>query len=167
MNIQFNFEKLHSSKEFQEFIKEYPEAYLCSGFFVIDKEGKDNKVHFDYFSPKSKEVFSFQLESMQKVPLETFGEKIPGEISSDVDLEFDELEEMILQKMKEEKINTKIQKMVLSLQKVDGKDFIIGTIFIPMMGMIKVNVDLKEKRITEFEKKSFFDMIKILKKNDK
>ena len=168
MNIQFHFEKLHDSMEFQEFSKEHPEAYLCSGFFVIDKEGKDNKMHFDYFSPKTKEVISFQLESeIKKIPLEIFDEKIPDEISSDIDLEFNELEEMILQKMKEEKIDSKIQKMILSLQKLNGKDFIIGTIFIPMLGMIKVNVDIKEKKITEFEKKSLFNIMKVLKKDDK
>lgn len=164
MNIQFHFEKLHGSKEFQEFSKEHPEAYLCSGFFVIDKEGKDSKVHFDYFSPKTKELVSFQMESMRKVPLDTFGEKIPDEISSDIDLEFDELEEIIVKKMKEENVNSKIQKMIFSLQKLDGKDFIVGTIFIPMLGMIKVNIDIKEKKITEFEKKSFFDIMNVLKR---
>ena len=181
MNIQFYFEKLHNSVEFQEFSKEHPDAYLCSGFFVIDKEDKDNRIHFDYFSPKSKKMVSFQLESqgdtpfakpprkekeIKKVPLEIFSEKIPDEVSSDVDLEFNEIEEIILQKMKNEKVNAKIQKMILSLQSLDGKDFIIGTIFIPMLGMIKINLDIKEKKITEFEKKSFFDIMKIMKKGD-
>lgn len=36
MNFQFYLEKLFESEEFAEFKKEFPDAYLCSGFFVID-----------------------------------------------------------------------------------------------------------------------------------
>ena len=42
----------------KDFIKEFPEAYPCSGFFVIDMESKDNKNHFDFFVPKDKKIFS-------------------------------------------------------------------------------------------------------------
>jgi len=38
MNMQFYVEKLSHSEEFKEFMKKNPDAYLCSGFFVIDKE---------------------------------------------------------------------------------------------------------------------------------
>ena len=39
MNLQLYLEKLKSSGVFKEFMKENPKAYLCSGFFTIDKEG--------------------------------------------------------------------------------------------------------------------------------
>ena len=54
--------------------------------------------------------------------------------------------------------------MIFSLQNVKGKDVLLGTIFVSGFGMIKVNIDLKEKRITDFEKKSFFDMLNIMRK---
>jgi len=47
MNLSTHLKKLKSSEQFKRFIKENPKAFLCSGFFVIDKEGTDNKKHFD------------------------------------------------------------------------------------------------------------------------
>lgn len=167
MNIQFYFEKLFNSSEFQEFSKEHPEAYLCSGFFVIDKEGKDDQAHLDYFLPKEKEMVSFQLDSMQKIPVELFNERIPESISSDVDFEFDEMENLIFKKMESEKITNTVQKMIFSLQKLDGKDFLVGNIFISSLGILKINIDLSEMKIVEFQKKSIFDIVNVLKKNDK
>ena len=67
--------------------------------------------------------------------------------------------------MKKENLNDKIQKIMLSLQKIDGKDYVIATVFISMLGMLKVNISLPDKEITEFEKKSFFDIVKIKKGN--
>ena len=79
MNLQFYLEKLHSSEDFQEFEKENPKAYICSCFFILDKENKNNKVHFDYFLPEGKKIISFQLESgIQKIPLEIFDKKLDG-----------------------------------------------------------------------------------------
>ena len=54
--------------------------------------------------------------------------------------------------------------MIFSLQNKDGKDFLIGTIFISGLGLLKINVNLEGNIITEFEKKSFFDMMKIIRK---
>lgn len=170
MNIQFYFEKLNSSKEFRNFMNENPEAFLCSGFFVIDNEGTDNKEHFDYFSPKQNKIFSFQIENdLQKIPLETPQENYnPEEISLDYDLELKEIENLISQEMEKRGIKNKIQKLIFSLQKSGGKDFLIGTVFISMMGIVKVNIDIKEKKITDFEKSSFFDMVNVFKnKKDK
>jgi hypothetical protein len=67
--------------------------------------------------------------------------------------------------MELKKITNKIQKLIFSLQNVDKKDVLIGTIFLSGLGLIKVDVDLAENIFTEFEKKSLFDMIKIVKGN--
>ena len=66
--------------------------------------------------------------------------------------------------MELKKIKNKIQKMIFSLQNLEKRDILLGTIFVSGLGMIKANIDLKDKRITEFEKKSLFDMMKIIKK---
>ena len=47
---------------------------------------------------------------------------------------------------------------------LDGKDFLVGTIFISALGMIKIHIDISKREITHFEKKSFFNMIKVIKK---
>jgi len=166
MNSQFLLEKLKNSEEFKNFKKENPTAYLCSGFFVIDMENKEtgNQYHFDFFVPESKKTFSFELENGVKlVPLERY-EQVLEKVSLNSDFDFDEAEKIISREMEFKKISNKIQKMIFSLQNVKGKDLLLGTIFVSGFGMIKANIDLKEKKIVDFEKKSFFDMMNIIRK---
>ena len=110
---------------------------------------------------------SFQLDSMTKIPVELFNDRIPESISSDIDFEFDEMESLIVKKMEAEKITNTVQKMIFSLQKLDGKDILVGNVFISMLGILKVNIDLTELKIVEFQKKSIFDIVNVLKKDDK
>ncbi len=167
MNFQFYLEKLLDSKSFQEFAKESKEAYPCSAFFVIDLEGKDNKQHFDYFIPSTKKLFSFKLENNgEMVPIETADQRIPEKISLTANFDFEEMQKLILEEMQKKQITNKIQKMLFSLQRIEGKDLLIGTIFITMMGILNVQIDVNKKEILFFEKKSFFDMIKVVKKKD-
>lgn len=167
MNFKFYLEKLYASENFQKFKEENKDAFPCSCFFVIDEKGEDNKQHFDYYVPFEKKMFSFQLENkIEKIPIELFDDKIPEKISMNYDFDLKEVEEMILNKMQEENVKGKIQKMLFSLQKIEDKDFLVGTIFISALGMLKVNIDIFEKKITEFKKKSFFDMINVLKKKE-
>ena len=166
MNLQFYLEKLFASEKFESFKKENPEAYFCSGFFVIEENNKKaNKIHIDYFNPETKKIFSFQLEGdCEIVPIEQIPEKNPVKIPDNVEIDFDKVKEMVLKEMEIKKIKNKIQKILLSLQNKDGKNFLIGTIFISNLGLLKICVDLEENKIIDFEKKSFFDMLKIMKK---
>ena len=184
MNSQFLLEKLINSSEYKEFMKENPKAYLCSGFFIIDLENKEagNQYHFDFYIPESGKTFSFELENknpqqvlnssgnptevggIKLIPLERYDEKILEKVSLKEDFDFDKIEKMISTEMELKKINNKIQKMIFSLQNVENRDVLLGTIFVSGLGMIKADIDLKDKRITEFEKKSFFDMMKIIRK---
>lgn len=164
MNLQFYLEKLHSSDVFKKFMKENPEAYLCSGFFTMDKEGKDNKRHFDFYIPKTKKMFSFKLEDgVEMMPIDIVLGKIPEKLDIGFDFEFEEIEKMLEDKMKEENINSKMQKIILSLQDLKGKPFLVGTIFISMLGLLKIQIDISDMKIVEFEKKSLFDMMKRVK----
>ncbi len=187
MNFQFYLEKLFASPNFQGFLKENPDAYPCSGFFVIDKEnltplgvypkghkpkdtefkGKENKQHFDYYVPSINKMFSFQLESgCEKVPIDILNNKIPEKISMNYNFDFNKVEKLIESKMFEEKINNKLQKILLSLQKVDNKDYLVGTVFISGLGMLNVRINVSEMKVVLFEKKSFFDMLSIKKKEE-
>jgi len=168
MNFQFYLEKLDNSKQFQKFMEENPEAFICSGFFVIDKIGSDNKQHIDYFIPGENKIYSFQMENdIQKIPLENLNNEIPEEILVDSEVNFDEIERLILNEMEQRGIKNKVQKLILSLQSKGGRNFFVGTIFVSGMGIIKVNIDLKERKVTDFEKKSFFNMVNIWGKKDK
>ena len=165
MNFQFYLEKLFASENFQEFKKENPEAYPCSGFFMIDFEKSDNQFHFDYFIPSTKKMFSFKLESeIEKIPVEIIDKRTPEKLSMNYDFDFDDVVKLIQEKMNQENINKKIQKVLLSLQKSGNNDFLLGTIFISALGILKIKINTSEMKIISFEKKSFFDMMKIIKK---
>ncbi len=161
MNLKFYLEKLNASEEFKEFIEKNPDAFLCSGFFVIDKIENDSKQHLDYHIPDKKQIVSFQLENgIKLVPIEMIDDKVPEKILFDCDFDFDKIERMILNEMIYRGIQKKMQKILLSLQNKEGKDFLIGTVFISGLGMLKVQINLPETKIIEFEKKSFFDILK-------
>jgi hypothetical protein len=163
MNLQFYVEKLKESNLFKNFMKEHLDAVACSGFFVIDKTGKEvDKQHFDFYLPKENKMMSIQLENMQLAPIEIFNQ-IPEETSFDYDVDFDKILEMIEKRMIQESMKNKIQKILFSLQRLNGEDFLVGTVFISMLGMLKINIKLKTMEITEFGKKSFFDIIKVSK----
>jgi hypothetical protein len=168
MNFQFYFEKLIESDDFKKFMKENKDAFLCSGFFIIDKKDKENKQNLDYFVPSINKMFSFKIHNeIELIPVENFGETFkPEKIPDNVNFDFQEIEDMIQDRMEKEKIKNRIEKLLLSLQAKDKKNYIIGTIFISSLGILKVNIDLDEKKITDFEKKSFFDMIKVVKKGE-
>jgi len=165
MNLQFYLEKLHHSDEYQDFMLENPDAYMCSGFFVMDFEKADHQNHIDCYAPTLKKIFSFKLENgVQKVPFDNFDNKIPKKLNFGYDFDLDEVEKMIGEKMVEEKVKSKMQKILLSLQNSEGKDLLVATVFVSGLGMLKINIDPISKKILDFDKKSFFDMMKIIRK---
>lgn len=161
MNLKFYLEKLYASEEFKKFIKANPGAFPCSGFFVIDKDSNDNKQHLDYYVPESKKMFSFQLENEIKlVPIKMIDDKVPEKVLFDCDFDFEKIEQIILNEMIFQGINNKLQKILLSLQNTEGKNVLVGTVFISTLGLLKVRISIPEMKIIEFEKKSFFDFIR-------
>jgi hypothetical protein len=165
MNSQFLLEKLESSEDYKKFISENKDAYLCSGFFVIDlSEHPENKYHFDFYVPSTKKTFSFEIENgTKKIELERNDSLAMNHVTMKIPFDFDKIKEKILTEMELKKINNKIQKMIFSLQNKDGDDFLLGTIFLSGLGLIRANLNLNKNTFTEFEKKSLFDMIKIVK----
>lgn len=165
MNFQFYLEKLHASEIFKKFIKENPKAFLCSCFFSIDFLEKDNKIHFDYYISNSKQMFSFKLEKeCEKELIQTREDFLPERISENIDFELKDIEKILTEKMKKDNIQEKAQKVFISLQRVRKKEVLIGTMFISAMGMISFEIELSSKKIISFQKKSFLDFFKILKK---
>jgi len=165
MNFQFYWEKLQNSLEFEKFMKENPKAFACSGFFTLDKEGSDNQRHIDFFIPSKKKIFSFKLqgEGIEKIPMEIISEKAPEPISLDVDFTFENVEKLILEEMEKQNLKNKIQKIMISLQNFEGKEILVCTVFISMLGILRVHIDLEGDRkgkVTLFEKKSFLDIIR-------
>lgn len=166
MNFQFYLEKLFDSDEFKKFKSENKDAFLCSGFFTVDKEGKDNQQHIDFWIPSAKKLFSFKLNEN---PIVAINSEIPGEftperIKDNINFDISEIESLIEKEMQKNNVNNRIQKIIISLQNNGEKDFLIMTVFLSNLGLLKIMFDIDEKKITGFEKKSFFDMMKFIGK---
>jgi len=171
MDFQFFVEKLEGSEEFKDFKKKNPKAYLCSGFFAFDiaNAGKENTYHLDFLLKAEKKIMSFKLENgIELMENKSFGnEKFDlVEIPMNLSFEFKDFEAMIIERMEKEGIKNKIQKLLYSLQRVEGKDYLVGTVFITGFGLVQVNIDITNKAIEKFEKKSFMDFLKVVKKGD-
>ncbi len=166
MNFQFYFEKLIDSEEFKKFKNENKDAFFCSAFISIDKKGKDSSQNIDYYSPSLDKMFSFKVNNeVNFIPVEDYGKGFhPEKISDNIEFDFEYVERLIEGEMFEKKIKNKIEKLLLSVQAKDKKTYLLGTIFISGLGLLKVKIDLDEKKIIDFEKMSFFDMVKVVKK---
>lgn len=163
MNLQFYFEKLLNSEEFKKFKTDNPDAYFCGGFFIVDKVGKDNKQHLDFYvgGGEKGQVWSFQLEDgIQLVPVEQHDDRTLEKVDDNIDFNFEYIEKLIMGEMFEHKIKNEIQKIILSLQNFNGKPLLIGTVFISRMGLLKIKIDLSDMTVIDFEKKSFMDMMR-------
>jgi hypothetical protein len=62
--------------------------------------------------------------------------------------------------MWENKVDKQIQKIMISLQNLKGEDYLACTIFISGLGILKAIINIKEKKVVDFEKKSFMDMVR-------
>ena len=114
MNLQFYFEKLGSSEEFRNFLNENPNAYFCSGFFVIDKEKEGDRIHLDFAVPGDGKIFSFQMEEgINVAKLENVNDRILEEIPREIEFDFAELEDILLREMEKQNVKSKIQKIIL------------------------------------------------------
>jgi len=167
MKFQFYNEKLLDSSEYQQFTKEHPDAYPCSAFFAIDieKKGKNDKVHFDFWIPEFKKMYSFKVNGpVEFVNVENFEKKDYEKLSMNYTFDLKTIQEQILKRMQDDGIKGKIQKLLFSLQKKDNVDYLLGTLFLNNMGILKVTYDITDKKITDIVKKSFLDMFKIIKK---
>lgn len=165
MDLRFYLEKLHDSEEYQDFMIENPDAYMCSGFFVMDFEKEDHQRHLDFYAPSLKKIFSFKLEKgIEKVPIDTFDENVPRKLNIDYDFSLTNIENLIRERMVQEKVKSRIQKILLSLQNIENKDLLTATVFVSGLGMLKVNINPISKKILDFDRKSFFDMMKIIRK---
>ncbi len=165
MNVEFYLEKLFVLPEFKEFAKKNKGVYLCSAFFVVDKEGKDDKQHFDFYVPSDKTAFSFQFveEGVKLTQLQDFADKVPEKVSI-TKVDFSEIENIVLEQMEKNKVKSNIQKIIISLQKINGKEMLLCTVFTSGFGLLKVNIDAEKKEVTEFDKMSFFDIMRFHKK---
>tara|TARA_Y100000310_G_scaffold285591_1_gene309183 strand:+ start:7849 stop:8343 length:495 start_codon:yes stop_codon:yes gene_type:complete len=162
MKIQPYFDKLKSSKAYQDFISKNPEAYLSSGFFVLDFQTKKNMHQIDYYIPETKKMQTFILDGEQVTSKEddTINNKIPNKISSDVTLDLDILKGLVEDEMKNHTITTKLQKIIAVIQNINGKLVWNLNCVTTDLGVLKVHISDNDHSVLKFDKINLFDVMK-------
>lgn len=154
-------EKLESSQEFQKFKQEHEDAKLCAGFFVIDFENQQNQQQLDYCLT-NEDIFTFNLNN--EIILEkakTFpGAKKLQPIEREIKTDLEQVESLINQRLQQEKINKKIQKIIAILQLHENKLIWNITCMLEGMEIIMIHIGSQSGEFLKFEKKSLFDIIK-------
>ncbi len=166
MKAQHYIKKVKESKEFKEFIKSDPKAYLCSVFFVRDfTEGK-NETQVDFFSPKKKKIISFKaegrIEKMLDKKAQTLENKkfIPKELKEITKIDVDEIKSTLQDEMHNREMTYTIEKVLAFLTTMDEKPVWNCTGFLAGLGLLQAHVDDETNTVLFMDKKSLFDMIK-------
>ena len=165
MNINESYNKILKSKEYRDFMEQNKSAYLCSCFFMLDKENNSQEIHFDYYIGSEKKMFSFKINSeITLVLLEVFDKRIQEKLNLNKNIELENFEKLIVERMEKENIRESIKKFLYSFQCVKGKNLLLVTVFLSKLALLKVSIDISNIEIMDFEKKSFFDMVNIFRK---
>jgi hypothetical protein len=162
MKIQPYFDKLNESKAYKDFIAKNPEAYLSSGFFVIDFQSKKNMHQIDYYIPEKKKMQTFVLDGEEVTSKESdpVNQNIPNKIDIAVNLDLDVLKGLVEDEMKNHTITTKLQKIIAIVQNVDGKLIWNLNCITTDMGVLKVHVSDADHSVLKFDKINLFDVMK-------
>jgi len=167
MNFSSTLKTIESSKEFKDFKKKNKDAYLCAGFFVLDYEQGINQQQLDY-SLKDGKIFTFSLDENNNVTfkeaetIEGKQSKLP-ELSKDMKIELDAVQELVKKEMKKQIIDNKINKIIAILQKHEEKQIWNLNCMMEGFGMLQVHINCVSGEILKFEKRSLFEFIKKVK----
>ena len=163
--------QIESSKEFSDFKQKHPHAELCAGFFVVDLAGDDNKSAIDY--KENETIFSFSFHEGKIVIEEDELISVPGrpalkKIEGNVNTDIKDIQTIALSALIQNKIVSKLQKIIAVLQRHTVKDneekqIWHLTCMLEGMGIVSIIVDSENGNVIHFEKKNVMDFMHVRK----
>ncbi|MBS3080977.1 hypothetical protein J4221_05875 [Candidatus Pacearchaeota archaeon] len=162
-------EYIECSEEFKSIKEKYPDLELCTGFFVLDFIGKDNKGTLDYIT-KDK-VFTFSLNENNVVVNEDAlveTEKNPlTPITPKLTIQVNELKGIVGFEALEQGVHEKFQKIIVVLQNYkedetnEEKTLVWNlTCILDNLKILHVLIDANNGNILKFEKKNLMDFVR-------
>ncbi len=161
MKIQPYITKLESSKVFKNFKKEYSNAFLIAGFFVLDYETGANLHQIDYYMPTQKKVAAFTLDGEVALKvMETMNDRIPQKLVIKTKVDLDALKGILQDEMKNRNLTENIKKIIAVVQTTDGKRIWILNCILSGMEILKAHIDDESRTVLSMEKASILDYVK-------
>ena len=159
MKAQHYIKKVKDSKAFKDFVKEHPDAYLCSLFFVRDFTEKKDETQVDFYSPKKETIFSFKIthSGVEPVPnkkAETIHHKkfTPKKLHETTKLDIDEMRDTLTDEMHNREMAYTIEKVLAFLNIVEDQAVWNCTGFLKGLGLLQAHVDDATNTILFMEK---------------
>lgn len=156
-------DKIESSKEFSEFIKKNPKAYLCAGFFVLDFDPttKEKEAGQLDYALANNRIFTFSIqdnkvmikEAEKVLKKENYKSKI-REINPRLKIEVDELEAVVTKAFSKNKIQGKLGKIIAVLQNFEGKQIWNLTCMIDLFSIVMIHIDSQTGEVLKCERKT-------------
>ncbi len=164
MKIQPYVQKLETSGKYKQFRKDYNDAFLVAGFFVLDYESGMNVHQIDYYVPSKKKVAAFNLDGEVEVRLLDMmqKEKVPEKLDLKTRVDLDALKGILEDEMKNRNITETVKKCVAVIQTINGKKLWVLNCVLSGMEILKAHVDDDSRTVLKMEKASMLDYIKKL-----
>jgi len=167
MTFKQTLQKIESSKVFQQFKEQYPQAELCAGFFILDFLSNDKKKTLDY--KINQKIFTFDLKGediiMKEDKLIEDSTRPPLEkIEPNTEIELDELRKIAETEASKNNISANLHKIIAVLQKYkhNDEDKQVWNLTCMLENLIVLNILINAQtgEILKFERKSMMDFIK-------
>jgi hypothetical protein len=167
MRFDYIYQKITKSKEFIDFLSNFPSAKLCAGFFILDFMAAEDKYSLDYMSIDR--IFTFELTASEKVIFkeDKLAESLEGKktqgltpISHDVKIDLEDLKGISGVRALDEGIHSKFNKIIAVLQNYDGNLVYNLTCMLDGLIILHIIVDAITGDILKFERKSMMDLIR-------
>ncbi len=162
MKIQPYIQKLENSVAYKKFRKDYSDAFLIAGFFVLDYESGANIHQIDYYIPSKKKVAAFNLDGEVVVNLLDMmnKEKVPEKLDIKTKIDLDALKGILEDEMKNRNITENIKKCVAVIQTVQEKKLWVLSCVLSGMEILKAHIEDESRTVLKMEKASVMDYIK-------
>ena len=159
--------EVKKSQAFKDFIKESPDAYLCSLFFIRDFNGPQNETQVDFYSPQKKEIISFKVgKGVERIPVPkkaftiTHKKFVPKPLNENIKMDLDALKPTLVDEMHNRDMTYEIEKILAVLNIADDRAIWNCTGFLKGLGLLQAHVEDQSQSVLFMEKHSLMDMIR-------
>ncbi|MBS3073556.1 hypothetical protein J4465_02050 [Candidatus Pacearchaeota archaeon] len=167
MSFKQLLKEIESSKEYKQFNKQYPDSFLSSAFFIVNKNFEIEMRQVDFFITSENKIMSFildQTDCLQQKLGELYNKdakitKKENEIDpKEVSIEFKELQKSIKEKIK---YLDDLNKVIVVLHKKDKKTIWSLTCMLTSLKITSLSIDAKSGKLLEEKSANISDYIKV------
>ncbi|MCX8193902.1 MAG: hypothetical protein N3G19_00875 [Candidatus Pacearchaeota archaeon] len=162
MSFQDSLKKLKASKEFKKFKNKFKNSFLFSAFFILGPSLEIETQQFDYFLTKKKAA-TFTVNDKIELKTDNFNpkDKVTA-LDENIEIDIDKLKEIIKKEItKRNLIDFDINKIIMILQKIDGKQLWNITCMLSSLKLLKLHVDCFNGKVLKNEEANVFDFLQI------